>query len=62
MKIFHKDMKLNWWQVSLFKLSMVSLGILLGVWYWDFFAGYTTLLVILFLVPGLYITYVWLQQ
>ena len=61
MNIF-KDYKLNWWQVGLFKLSLLSLGIIIGVYFTDSFLGLVPLLWILFLVPGIYLLYVWFKQ
>ena len=57
-----KGFKLRWWQVSLFKLSCVSFGILAGLYFWDFFSEYTPLLWLTTLVPGGYLAYVWYKQ
>jgi hypothetical protein len=57
-----KDFKLKWWQVGLFKLALLSLGIIIGVYFADLFSGNILLLWILFLVPGIYLSYVWFKQ
>lgn len=57
-----KSFTLKWWQSSLFKVSVVSFGILLGVYFTDFFSAIEPLLWILMIVPGVYLGYVWIRQ
>ena len=57
---FFKSFTFAWWQLSLLKLSMASLGLAVG---WpEVFAGWRDLLLILFVVPAFYVSYVWLKQ
>jgi hypothetical protein len=53
---------LTWWQAGLLKLSMVALGLAVGSTWPEVFAGLQTLLWVLFVVPGFYLSYVWLKQ
>lgn len=57
-----KGFKLKYWQVSLFKLSCISFGLLLAIYFGDFFAQLTTLLWVTTVVPGVYLAYVWFNQ
>ncbi len=61
MNIF-KNLKLKWWEVGLFKIALLSLGIIIGIYFPDLFVGIVPLLWILFLIPGLYLGYVWYKQ
>jgi hypothetical protein len=61
MNIF-KDFTLKWWQAGIFKLAMLSLGIIIG-WAWpELFKVWTPLLFLLFLISVGYVTYVWWKQ
>ncbi len=57
-----KSVRLTWWQGSLFKLSMVCLGLAVGSTWPEAFAGWHPVLWVLFVVPGFYLSYVWLKQ
>ncbi len=61
MKIF-KDITYAWWQIGLLKLALLCCGIAIGANWPLFFVQYTTLLIILFLVSGLYLGVVWLKN
>jgi hypothetical protein len=61
MNIF-KSFTLKWWQVVLFKLSLISFGIILGVYFQAFFLQWIVFVTILFVLAGLYITTVWWKQ
>ncbi len=50
------------WQLSLLKISMVALGLTVGSTWPQAFAAWRDFLVILFVVPTFYVSYVWLQQ
>jgi hypothetical protein len=57
-----KSFTLKWWQAVLFKISTISLGIMLGVYFQAFFLQWIVLVTILFVVPAIYITSVWWKQ
>ena len=59
---FFKDFTFAWWQLGLLKLSMVALGLGVGSTWPAVFAGWRDLLLILFVVPAFYMSYVWLKQ
>ena len=59
---FFKSFTFAWWQLSLLKLSMVALGLAVGSTWPGVCAGWRDLLLILFVVPAFYVSYVWLKQ
>ena len=44
----------KWWEVSLLKISLISLGILVGIYFSMYLAGLMWLWWILFAVPAIY--------
>ena len=61
MNIF-KDFTLKWWQAGIFKLVQLSLGIVIGSTWPEFFKGWTPFLLVIFLISAGYVTYVWWKQ
>ncbi|HIJ76504.1 MAG TPA: hypothetical protein HPP81_07290 [Deltaproteobacteria bacterium] len=61
MNIF-KDFTLKWWQAGIFKLALLSLGITIGSTWPELFRGWTTLLLLVFLVSVAYVTCIWWRQ
>lgn len=59
---FFKDFTFAWWQLSLLKLSMVALGLAIGSTWPEVFVRWRDVLLVLFVVPAFYLTYVWLKQ
>jgi hypothetical protein len=61
MNVF-KTFKLLWWQTGLFKLCLLSIGILFGLYFRDFFLNLIPALLILAVASGVYIAYIWYKQ
>jgi hypothetical protein len=59
---FFKPITFAWWQMSLLKLSLLSLGVVVGSTWPGVFVGWRDVLVVLFVVPAFYVTYVWFRQ
>ncbi len=57
-----KDYTFAWWQLGLLTLSMVALGLAIGSTWPGVFSGWRYSLLILFVVPAFYVSYVWLKQ
>ena len=51
-----------WWQIGLFKLSVLTFGIAVGAYWADVFLPYFTPLLIVAAVSGLYVAYVYFKQ
>jgi len=50
---------LKWWQFSILKLSLLSLGIYIGATWPIFFASWAMWLLVIFIVTAVYLIYVW---
>ena len=61
MNIF-KSFTLKWWEGSLFKYSMISLGIVIGATWPEIFAPLRPLFLGIFTLTALYVTRVWWKQ
>ena len=59
---FFKSFTFAWWQLSLFKVSMVALGLIVGSTWPEVFAAWRDVLLVLFVVPAFYVTYLWFKQ
>lgn len=59
---FFKSFTFAWWQLSLLKLSLVSLGVIVGSTWPEVFVGWRDLLAVLFVAPAFYVSYLWLKQ
>ena len=57
-----KTFTLKWWQAGLFKWGMLALGIAIGTYWHDFFAGYLLVLIVVAAVSLAYVTYAWWKQ
>ena len=53
MKIF-RNWIFAWWQVSIIKICLISLGILLGIYFYDYLAGLLWLWWLLFITTAAY--------
>ena len=59
---FFIPVTLTWWQVVLLKLSLLSLGVVVGTTWPGVFVGWREVLLVVFVVPAFYFTYVWFSQ
>ncbi len=57
-----KPVTFTWWQVAFLKLSLLSLGVVLGASWPDIFRAWRGVLLVVCVVPAFYLTYVWFQQ
>ncbi len=55
------DFTFKWWQVALYEICVISIGIIIGSHWADFWANYTNILWFTFAIPGIYIAYVYFQ-
>jgi len=61
MSIF-KSFTMKWWQSGLFKISVVSLGIVIGSAWPHIFKARRRFLLLTYILPGLYLSRVWWKQ
>ena len=54
-----KPITLKWWQVSIFKLSMLSLGVFIGAYWPAVFVQWTSALLVIFAVTAAYLGSLW---
>jgi hypothetical protein len=57
-----KTFTLKWWQTGLFKLGMLTLGIVIGAYWHGFFGSSLLVLLAVAAVSLVYVTYVWWKQ
>lgn len=53
---------MKWWQVGIFKLSLLSAGVAIGAYWPQVFAPYISALVIIAVIAGLYTWYTWSKE
>ncbi len=51
-----------WWQAGSLKLSLLSLGVVVGATWLGVFAGWRELLLVVVVVPAFYLLYAWFRQ
>jgi len=61
MKIF-RARTFQWWQVSLIKICLLSLGILFGLYFYDYLIGLLWLWWILFVATVIYFIFYLIQE
>ena len=52
----------KWWQMSIFKLALLAIGLAIGAYWHDFFGANLTALIIIAVIAGAYTMYVFLNQ
>ena len=57
-----KTFTLKWWQVGLFKWSILAFGIVVGATWPDVFTMWRAALLIVFILPTIYISWIWWKQ
>jgi len=61
MKIF-KSYTFTWWQMGIFKLALLAVGVAIGSYWFNFFETYLTALIVIAIVTGGYTIYISLKQ
>ena len=57
-----KNYTFTWKEIGVFKLALLSIGIIIGSYWYEFFTANMTLLVIVAVVTTIYTMYVALKQ
>lgn len=61
MNIFGKG-TFTWWQMGIFKIALLSLGIAIGAYWHGVFSQYLATLLTIAVVSSVYIAYVWFRR
>ncbi len=61
LKIF-RSYTFAWWQLGLLKISVLALGLAVGSTWPEVFANWRELLLVVFVAPAFYVSYVWIKQ
>jgi len=54
--------KIKWWQLMIYETTLLSLGILIGARWSDFFSNYIYLFLLIFALTGGYVVYMLAEQ
>ena len=57
-----KDFTLKWWQAGIFKVALLSLGIIIGSMWPELLRGWAPFFLVIFLISVSYVTFVWWKQ
>jgi hypothetical protein len=57
-----KPFTLKWWQGSLFKISMITGGVAIGAYWYQFFMPLIVPFVVIAVLTGIYVSCVWWKQ
>ena len=57
-----KTVRLRWFEIAVFKVGLLALGVAAGAYWPDFFADYLAALVDVAAIAIIYILYVWVRQ
>ena len=61
MKIF-KSYTYKWWQMGIFKLALLAIGVIFGSFFPEFFQTYLTLFISIAVVASIYVIYISLRK
>jgi len=60
--MFFKSYTFTWWQIGIFKLALLAIGVAIGSYWSEFFKNYLVLLIIIAVIASLYIMSVSFKQ
>jgi len=60
--MFFKSYAFTWWQIGIFKLALLSIGVSIGAYWSEFFKNYLGPLIIIAVIASIYIMYASLKQ
>ena len=55
---FFKSYTFDWWQVGIFKLALLLIGIIIGSFFYSFFGDYIYFLAVVAVIFSAYIVYI----
>jgi hypothetical protein len=60
--MFFKSYTFTWWQIGIFKLALLAIGVAIGAYWSAFFKNYLALLIIIGVISSAYIIFISLRQ
>lgn len=57
-----KSYTYTWWQIGIFKLALLAIGVLVGAYWHDFFRDNQVIFIAIAVVASVYIVYVSLRK
>jgi len=60
--MFFKSYTFTWWQIGIFKLALLAIGIAIGSYWHNFFSDYLVPLIIIAVIASVYIMFISLKQ
>lgn len=60
--MFFKSYTFTWWQIGIFKLALLSIGVAIGAYWYEFFKNYLVPLIIIAVITGVYMIFTSLKQ
>lgn len=60
--MFFKSYTFAWWQIGIFKLALLAIGVAIGAYWHDFFRAHLISLIIVAVIASVYIMLVCLKQ
>lgn len=62
MKNLFKSYTYTWWQVGIFKLALLAIGVVIGAYWHEFFSANVVSLIIIAVITSGYVWYISLKQ
>lgn len=59
---FFKSYTYNWWQIGIFKLALLAIGVLIGSYWYEFFRDNQVSVIAIAVITSVYILSVSLRQ
>lgn len=60
--MFFKSYTFTWWQIGIFKLALLAIGVAIGSYWSEFFKNYFVPLIIIAVIASLYIMVISFKQ
>ena len=60
--MFFKSITYTWWQIGIFKLALLAIGIAIGAYWYEFFKSYYIVLILIAVFASVYIVWISLNQ
>jgi hypothetical protein len=57
-----KPITLKWWQVGVFKIAALALGISIGAYWSGIFSGSIKILITIFIIGWIYLARIWFKN